>query len=254
MSEKHYNISYLEDTGKILKDLKEYSYNPFKSLNEGIVIDLGCGTGMDVLKMSEQLNPTLQLIGIDHDPQMIAKASENLNQTSNVKFIQSEVYPLSFETESIAGIRTERMVQHLKEPTKTINEIYRVLKKDHPFVIVETDWASLSFYNDHVDTSKKICNYLTEVKVNNGMAAKKLTHYLAENKFRNINFEIFPFVLKSLKNANDYLWIEIILEEAKEKGFLTTQEHTAFVKAINEADSQKYFSCSINLVLATSLK
>ncbi len=254
MSEKHYNISYLEDTGKILKDLKEYSYNPFKSLNDGTVIDLGCGTGMDILKMSEQLNPALKLIGIDHDPQMIAKASENLNESANIKFIHSEVYPLNFDTDSIAGVRTERMVQHLKEPTKTINEIYRVLKKDHPFVIVETDWASLTFYSDQTKTSKKICDYLTEIKVNNGMAAKKLTHYLAENKFRNISFEIFPFVLKSLKDANDYLWIEIILEEAKEAGFITTVEHTTFVNGIREADSKKYFSCSINLVLATSIK
>ena len=254
MSEKHYNISYLENTGKILKDLKEYSYNPFKSLNEGTIVDLGCGTGNDVLKMSQQLNPALKLIGIDHDPQMIAKASQNLNENSNIRFIQSEVYTLSFETESIAGIRTERMVQHLKEPIKTIKEIYRVLKKNHPFVIVETDWDSLMFYNNQIDASKKINNYLTKIKVNNGMAAKKLTHYLKENKFRNISFEIFPFVLKSLKDANDYLWLEIILEEAKEAGFITKEEHTAFVNTIKVADSEKYFSCSINLVLATSVK
>jgi len=254
MSEKHYNISYLEDTGKILKDLKEYSYNPFKSIEEGIIIDLGCGTGNDVLKMSEQLNPALEFIGIDHDPQMIAKASETLNKISKIKFLQSEVYPLDFETESVAGIRTERMVQHLKEPIKVIKEIYRVLKKNHPFVIVETDWDSLTFYNDQNSTSKKINKFLTDIKVNNGMAAKKLTSYLAESSFRNIKFEIFPFVLKSLKDANDYLWLEIILEEARDKGFITEEEHQLFVSSIKEADAENYFSCSINIVLATSIK
>lgn len=253
MPHKHYDSSYLEDTSRILKNVKELSYNAFKAIEEGVVIDLGCGTGLDVINLSE-INNSIKVVGIDHDAAMLEKAREAAGERNNVEFQQSEASPLQFTDGSIDGVRSERMIQHLESPQQVINEIHRVLKKGSPLVIVETDWANLSFYNEHFVIQQKIINYLTDVKVRNGLAAKNLPYYLETASFQNIKIELFPIVLKSLKQANDNLWIERIVEEAAATGAITEADCEAFITSLKHADEQNRFVCSINSIVLSCIK
>ncbi len=254
MSDKHYGISYLEGTASVLKNLKEYSYNSFRHIPQGAILELGCGTGFDAVNLANLLGSGVKVTGIDHDPQMIEKAKASGIDTLNVDFILSEVNPIPFDGSSLDGVRTERLIQHLSEPIQVINEIYRVLKPGRPLVIVETDWGSLSFYNADIDIEKKVNRYLTREKVNNGAAAKQLTGYLENAGFRNIRLEIFPFVLKSLKDAFTYLLIDQSLAEMKSSGELSNEEFTAFTFSLQRADAGNYFACSINLVVISAEK
>ncbi|WP_214073820.1 methyltransferase domain-containing protein [Mucilaginibacter sp. dw_454] len=254
MSEKHYDINYLQNSRRLLLTLKEASYNYFEKINSGTIIDLGCGAGKDVIELAKIVGNDTKVIGIDHDPVMLEQGKTDAKDLPNVAFILSEAYPLQFGSETIAGLRTERVVQHLKEPQKVINEIARILKPGSPFVIIETDWHSLSFYTPFADTQQKINAYLTNQKVNNGFAARKLTNYLKQSNFKDIKFEIHPFILGTLEEANQYLWVQKMAQETAEKGFITTQEYEEFYNALQQADTGGYFACSINLVVATCIK
>ncbi|HTN17158.1 MAG TPA: methyltransferase domain-containing protein [Chitinophagaceae bacterium] len=254
MAQKHYNAAYLEDTATFLQGLKTYSYTPFLQTKNGTVIDLGCGTGIDVLKLSHTLGNAVQVVGIDHDAALLEKGKLAAEEGQNVDFICSEATRIPYDTDSIEGLRAERLIQHLVQPDETIKEAKRVLKQGKPLVLVETDWASLVFYHGEVAVQQKLIHYLTEVKINNGYAARKLTHYLEEAGLQGIKTEIFPFTLKSLKEANDYLWIELILGEMKEKQYLSEQEHEQFLFSLKKADQNQYFACSINIVVVSSIK
>ncbi|MGC4058378.1 MAG: methyltransferase domain-containing protein [Chitinophagaceae bacterium] len=253
MSQKHYNAAYLEDTGAFLKGLKEYSYKPFAEVKDGTVIDLGCGTGLDVIGLSAMLGNDVQVVGVDHDDALLDKGRAAANG-QNVTFVCSEATQIPFETDGTNGIRAERLVQHLKDPQGVVDEMRRVLKAGQPAVFVETDWASLVFYQGDVSVQEKLLHYLTKVKINNGFAARKLTGYLVHSEFRNIKTEVFPFTLRSLKEANDYLWIELILKEMLEKGHLAEKEHALFVDTLKKADENAYFACSINILVVSSIK
>lgn len=254
MSSKHYTINYLEDTGRFLKGLKEHSYSIFKKIGSGTIIDLGCGTGMDVIGMSNLLGGDVEIIGIDHDTAMLEKAKESGNDIANIGFMLSEAHHIPFGDEAVSGIRAERLIQHLKEPELVFAEMHRVLKAGNPLAIIETDWQSLIFYNGHGTIEKKISQYLSNVKINNGEAARNLTTYLEKSNFENIEIEIFPFVLKSLADANQYLWIGAILQEMQLKNELSLEEYSLFTAALENADLKGYFACSINMVVVTAVK
>ena len=253
MSQKHYNANYLENTGEFLKSLKESTYQPFLEIEEGTIIDLGCGTGIDVLNMDAVLSRKIKLVGIDHDDAMLEKGRA-ANASDRVAFIQSEATNIPFASDSIAGLRAERLVQHLAHPEKVFDEIHRVLQKDHPLVIVETDWSGLIFYDENIAVQQKVIDYLTNIKINNGFASRKLIGYLRNSGFSNINIQVVPFILKTLEEANNYLWIEVILNEAKEKGYLSEEEHSEFVKSLKLSDKEACFACSINIVVVSSKK
>ncbi|ASU36461.1 methyltransferase domain-containing protein [Mucilaginibacter xinganensis] len=254
MANKHYDINYLQNSRRLLINLKEHSYSFFKSISSGTIVDLGCGAGNDVIELAKMAAENVKIIGVDHDPGMLQQAKEDAKEINNVDFILSEAYPLPFEDGTISGLRTERLVQHLKNPEKVFSEISRVLKTDAPFVIIETDWNSLAFYTELAGIQKKVIAYLTDVKVNNGFAAAKLTSYLKQNNFRDIRFEIHPFVVNTLKEANEYFWIEKMIQEAAQKGYIEEQEYHALYKALQAEDDENYFSCSINLVVASCVK
>ncbi|MFD2873153.1 methyltransferase domain-containing protein [Mucilaginibacter ximonensis] len=254
MSEKHYDINYLQNSRRLLVNLKEASYTYFEKINSGAIIDLGCGAGKDVIEIAKIVGENVKVIGVDHDPVMLEQGRTDAKNLNNVEFILSEAYPLSFDSESIDGLRTERVIQHLKEPQRVADEIARILKPGSPFVIIETDWHSLALYTPFMDIHKKLTAYLTDTKINNGFAARKLTHYLRQSGFKDIKFEIHPFILTSLEDANQYLWIEKMIQETAEHGFITPQEFEELYGALKEADAAGYFACSINLVVATCIK
>lgn len=254
MATKHYDVDYLQNTRRLLLNLKEQSYTHFNKVTGGSIVDLGCGSGNDVIAMAKAFGEKIKVIGIDHDENMLQQGKTQAKGMSNVEFILSEAFPLPFASESISGLRAERLVQHLKNSETVISDIKRVLVSEAPLVIVETDWHSLSFYTEFTEAQKKLNAYLTDVKVNNGFAARKLTAYLQNMGFRKLALSIHPFVINTLEEANEYFWIERILKEAAEKGYMADDEYKNFYTALQNADSAGYFSCSINLVVVSCIK
>ena len=251
---KHYGAGYLMDTGDFLKQLKIHSYTPFSLVKEGTIIDLGCGTGMDAVNMADMLGNGVQVIGIDHDPGMIEQAKKAVGVRENVNFVTGEVAPLDFEDNAVSGIRMERVIQHLPQPDKMFQEVYRVLRVDHPLIIVETIWNSLNFYTAHIEIEQKVRDYLTGKKVNNGWAGNKLTSDLLSNGFREVRLETHCMVVRSKEEANRYLFLDRILEEMTDKKVLTEVEVADFLQTLLLADEKGCFTCSMNLVLAKAVK
>jgi len=254
MSQKHYNIHYLEDTFKGLKALKDYSYQSFLSIKQGTILDLGCGIGMDVRNMASATEYPTTFIGIDHDASMIQKANTDKGTAANVQFINQEVSPLPFEANSIAGIRAERLFQHLPEPKKVLEDIAKVLQPGGVLVIVETDWDSISFYNAAVDIEAQVRYFLVHQKVVQGKIAKQLTRDLDNAQFRNISLRIFPTVLYTFKDACTYFWIDKIMDEMTAQGILSTTQCNDFLNSLKHADKEGYFACSINMSITSCTK
>ncbi|MBE8720904.1 methyltransferase domain-containing protein [Sphingobacterium pedocola] len=251
---KHYGAGYLTDTGDFLKQLKVHSYAPFSNTKEGVVVDLGCGTGMDAILIADMLGDVVRVVGIDHDPLMIEQARIATGARTNINFISGEVYKLDFEDNGIAGVRMERVVQHLSQPATMFQEVYRVLRPGHPVVIVETIWNSLNLYSGHVELEQRLRDYLTDQKVNNGWAGNKLTKDLASNGFQEIRLETYCMVVRSKEEANRYLFLNRIIAEMVEKEILSDEEAADFTSSLERADEGGYFTCSMNLVLAKAIK
>jgi ubiquinone/menaquinone biosynthesis C-methylase UbiE len=251
---KHYGAAYLSDTGNFLKHIKTQSYQPFAAVQAGVVLDLGCGTGMDAINLADMLKGRAEVIGVDHDAALIEKATADAADRKNVRFVKGETQQLAEQDHSAAGVRMERVVQHLIEPDRTFAEVYRVLQADAPFVVVETIWNSLNLYAGLVETEQKIRNYLVDTKVNNGFAGNKLTTDLARHAFNNISIDTYCMVVRSLEEANRYLFLERIFSEMQENDALTAHEVAEFSKGLQAADRGGYFLTSMNIVIAKATK
>ncbi|MBL4755532.1 MAG: methyltransferase domain-containing protein [Flavobacteriales bacterium] len=253
---KHYDADYLNATAQATYKLKQHTYDLFKNISKGAIVDLGCGTGADVLRMSEQYGDEVKIIGVDHDSQMISEVEK---ETSSVKkaraeFIQANAEELPFQDASLEGLRAERLIQHIASPEAVFAEIHRVLKTDSLLVIIETDWTGLSIFNNYPGIEQKIKQYLTVKKINNGFASRNLYGYLSSHNFRKINIEIFPLVSKSLADANKYLMMEKILAESRDADYINEEEYVQFKASLLALDQIGCFVCSLNMVVFSAIK
>lgn len=93
---------------------------------EGILLDLGSGDGV----LNQFIDKKVKIISFDLSTELL-KLNPNIQKN---KF-QGNSEELPFEDEHFDFISTFTMLQDVKKPIKTINEIYRTLKKNSSAII-----------------------------------------------------------------------------------------------------------------------
>ncbi|MBD80534.1 MAG: hypothetical protein CL840_16585 [Crocinitomicaceae bacterium] len=253
---KDYNSNYLQNTESLLIELKKQSYAPLLEIEQGTVADIGCGTGDDAIRLAELLSNDVKVVGLDHDPQLIELANEKLAQTSleNLSFAVRELDAVNSSEYRFQGIRAERLVQHLENPEQIINTIHALLERDGIFLMVETDWTGLNLYDSFVQTQKGLVNYLTEKKVNNGLASRNTIPLLKKAGFKNIELFIIPFVLDNLEIANMVIKLEETIAEAAEFGFVSHKEKSNYLVELRRLNDDGLFRCHMNMLQIQAVK
>lgn len=95
-----------------------------------VVVDLGCGGGLDVFLSAAKVGPTGKAIGIDMTPEMLALARKNAEQSgvSNVEFHQATIDNLPLPNGSVDCVISNCVINLAPDKRAVFREIARVLK------------------------------------------------------------------------------------------------------------------------------
>jgi SAM-dependent methyltransferase len=95
-----------------------------------VVVDLGCGAGMDSFLAARAVGPDGQVIGIDMTDEMLEKARANAQAAGyeNVEFRKGYIEALPIEDESVDVILSNCVINLSPEKHKVYAEAYRVLR------------------------------------------------------------------------------------------------------------------------------
>ena len=103
----------------------------FASLRPGeVVVDLGCGGGLDVLLAAEKVGPTGRAIGIDMTPEMLQRAREAAGRmgAANAEFRQGTIDRLPLDAASADCIISNCVINLAPDKDAVFREMARVLK------------------------------------------------------------------------------------------------------------------------------
>jgi arsenite methyltransferase len=101
------------------------------SLKEGeVVVDLGCGGGLDVFLAAQKVGPTGKAIGIDMTEEMLARARKNAEQAglSNVEFHLAQIEDMPLADASVDCVISNCVLNLVPDKARAFTEIFRVLK------------------------------------------------------------------------------------------------------------------------------
>src|ERR1051325_6889269 len=71
------------------------------------VAALGCGPGPALARLADAAGPAGAIVGIDHDPRMLAEARRRLADRPNVEVLGGDLHDLPFADHSIDRVRTD---------------------------------------------------------------------------------------------------------------------------------------------------
>lgn len=100
-------------------------------------LDIGCGTGWAVCYAASRVKNKGKFYGIDISSKMIEKAEKNCGGCENIYFYKADAAALPFESDFFDFIICTNSFHHYFNPSKVLNEVYRVLKLGGKIYIME---------------------------------------------------------------------------------------------------------------------
>jgi ubiquinone/menaquinone biosynthesis C-methylase UbiE len=103
----------------------------FANLRPGeVVVDLGCGGGLDVLLAAQKVGPTGKAVGIDMTPEMIERARRGAARVgaSNVEFHLAAIDRLPLPDASVDCLVSNCVINLAPDKPAVFREMLRVLK------------------------------------------------------------------------------------------------------------------------------
>jgi SAM-dependent methyltransferase len=141
-----YTPGYTEPTLRLMLQRTAARHAAFFTplLHRGMrVLDCGCGPGTITVDLAELVSPGL-VFGIDLEPTQ-ARSAQHLSkcQQTNAWFGAASIYALPFADGQFDAVFSHALFEHLREPTRALVEMRRVLKSSGLVGIRSPDWAGL---------------------------------------------------------------------------------------------------------------
>lgn len=130
-------IETLDEIDKVLTEIKQLCYAQMGLAEATKILDVGCGRGLDVLRLNEKLAQDGMVVGLDVDLDPFPA-----ELPSGASFVVGDATNLPFEAESFDVVWSDRLLQHLGDPPMAVFEMVRVLKPGGRLVLSDADHYS----------------------------------------------------------------------------------------------------------------
>ncbi|GAS89077.1 methyltransferase domain-containing protein [Mycolicibacterium brisbanense] len=167
-------------TGKSYKAFAKSLLN----IQEGaVVVDLGCGAGVDLPGYADCAGRTGKVIGIDHDQTLLAHAAQYTNHLRTVSTAKADIHQLPLEAGTVDRVHIDRVLQHVNSPATVLAEAARTLNPEGRIVCVEPDWATLVIDHHDVTFSNCYTQHVVAQVIRNATIGRALPRLLDEAGF-----------------------------------------------------------------------
>lgn len=148
-----------------------------------VVVDLGCGAGVDLRAYADAAGRTGKVIGIDEDQSLLNHAGNSTNHLPTVSTVQADIHQLPLEAGTVDRVHIDRVLQHVHTPPTVLAEAARTLKSEGRIVCVEPDWATLVIDHPDVAFSNSYTRHVVAQVIRNATIGRALPRLLDEAGF-----------------------------------------------------------------------
>ena len=251
-------VHYLDavTAGSSVQEYKRQTFALLGARAGARLLDVGCGTGDDVLALARLVGPNGQVTGIDGSETMIAEAKARLRAAppeAIVEFRRGDAHHLDFDDLHFDGCRVDRVVQHVTDPARVLAEMVRVTSPGGRVVASEPDWGTLIVDAPDRAVSRHVLNACSDA-IPNGWIGRRLPGLLKDTGLTDVVVVQRGATFTSLETF-DYLFrLRDAVTTVREAGVLTASDAEAWLAGLEEADRRGRFFGSLSGILVVGRK
>jgi ubiquinone/menaquinone biosynthesis C-methylase UbiE len=215
------------------------------------VLDLGCGTGDDVLALAGLTGTSGKAVGIDKNPAMIEEATQRSKGLDlPVSFRVGDACNLPFPDNSFDGCRSDRAVQHMERPDEAICEMARVVRPGRWVVVSEPDWETLALDSSNRSVTRRVVSWISDQGVRHGWIGRQLYPLFRKAGLVNIAVHGDTFVICDFDLADRIWGLRRHAHNAQQAGRISEAELNSWLEEFREANhTGQFFSAIMGIMV-----
>jgi ubiquinone/menaquinone biosynthesis C-methylase UbiE len=237
-------ITYLEQSGELLRQFSRARYTLLNLCSGDQVIDVGCGLGDNAREIAALVAPRGKVVAIDSSASMVAQARRRSQELDlAVEFAPGDAHQLQFADDRFAACWCERVLQHLSDPNRAIAEMVRVTRPGGRLVVFEPDHATLVIDAEDRATTRAMVMALAD-GIRSSWIGRSLYALFKSNGLENVTIIPTPIVSFSLSDTNTLLRLDATAKAAVERGLIGEQAAAQWFADLNQRQtSGRFFGC-----------
>ncbi|MCM6778570.1 methyltransferase domain-containing protein [Nocardia sp. CDC159] len=194
-------------------------------------VDIGSGTGSEVLAFAEAVGPEGAAVGVEPDPNLLTAAERRAGDVgSHARFVPGDAYNLPLGTDSVDVALCERVFQHLTSPARATAEIARVLRPGGRVVVMDSDWGTAIVHPGERDAVRAVIETLI-ANTTNPFSGRRLPGLLTQAGL--VIDEIGSHALVQDRSVGAGALVGRISAMAVARGAITEQQRRALLEELD---------------------
>ncbi|MFN8512252.1 MAG: methyltransferase domain-containing protein [Thermomicrobiales bacterium] len=249
-------VRYLDTTRgtEFFREIKRRSLSLLDLRPGDRVLDVGCGTGDEVIALAEMIGPSGLAVGADFSATMVAEGRQRATELGlPCVFLQSDVQHLPFPDCSFDGCRAERLLQHVPDADLALRELVRVARAGASIVIWEADLDTLVFDAPDRRTSRRIAHFICD-GFRNGAIGHQLYRRLKDLGLEEVQAEPRIRAMTEFWLMETAFDLRASAQKAADAGLVTPTEAADWIASLETAAANDTFFAAVSGFLVSGKK
>jgi ubiquinone/menaquinone biosynthesis C-methylase UbiE len=203
------------------------------------VLDLGCGPGADLRAFATAVGRRGRVIGIDNDSDAIEEAQRWAAADERIEVAVGDVHRLPLPARSVDRVHTDRVIQHVNDPTAVISEAARVLRARGVAAFAEPDWDTLviDFPRPQIPSSYR--RFIVDRVVRNARIGRRMANLCEEHGLNPTRVIPVTAIYRDAAQADRVFGFARVTSRAVEAGYLSAAEGDEWLRYLS---TQRFFA------------
>ena len=210
------------------------------------------GSALTRERIGAKLGKLGEVVGLDNSRQLLLEAQARLRKESgNVSYVQEDAHDMSFGNNWFDGARTDRVLQHVENPSRVIEEMARVVRPGGRVVCAEPDWGSFMIDDEDLEAVETVAAAWTS-RLRNKYIGRQLGRLMKAAGVANIAISGKLLVTSGITAGNIVFDIEKTCHEVGIKK--RTKRYIDWYRKIEERDKNIPVLSGVTIIVASGTK